>query len=127
MSHYQATSKSSCSIWIMCDIAVLKDEHNKFNAEYMKNEKSIHQLIEEQEIDCKTFLVPSYQRGYRWQRVNVSDLLNDLYEFIHSDKETYSLQPLIVYDSNDNIYHVVDGQQRLTTISILLGYLNSAA
>ena len=107
----------------MCDIAVLKDEHNKFNAEYMKNEKSIHQLIEEQEIDCKTFLVPSYQRGYRWQRVNVSDLLNDLYEFIHSDKETYSLQPLVVYDSNDNIYHVVDGQQRLTTISILLGYL----
>lgn len=107
----------------MCDIAVLKDEHNKFNAEYMKNEKSIHQLIEEQEIECKTFLVPSYQRGYRWQRVNVSDLLNDLYEFIHSDKETYSLQPLVVYDSNDNIYHVVDGQQRLTTISILLGYL----
>ena len=43
----------------MCDIAVLKDEHNKFNAEYMKNEKSIHQLIEEQEIECKTFLVPS--------------------------------------------------------------------
>ena len=90
----------------MCDIAVLKDEHNKFNAEYMKNEKSIHQLIEEQEIDCKTFLVPSYQRGYRWQRVNVSDLLNDLYEFIHSDKETYSLQPLVVYDSNDNIISV---------------------
>lgn len=89
----------------------------------MKNEKSIHQLIREQENDKKKFLVPSYQRGYRWQRVNVSDLLNDLYEFIHSDKETYSLQPLVVYDSNDNTYHVVDGQQRLTTISILLGYL----
>ena len=87
------------------------------------NEMSIHQLIEDQETNKKTFLVPSYQRGYRWQRVNVSDLLNDLYEFIHSTKETYSLQPLVVYDSKNNTYHVVDGQQRLTTISILLGYL----
>ncbi len=52
----------------------------------MKNEKSIQQLIEEQETDNKKFLVPSYQRGYRWQRVNVSDLLNDLSEFIHSEK-----------------------------------------
>lgn len=90
----------------------------------MKNERTIQELIKEQESDKKSFLVPSYQRGYRWQRVNVSDLLNDLYEFIHSDKEVYSLQPLVVYDSTtDNTYHVVDGQQRLTTISILLGYL----
>lgn len=88
----------------------------------MKNEKSIYQLIEEQKRG-KTFLVPSYQRGYRWQQVNVSDLLNDLYEFIHSDKTVYSLQPLVVFAANDNTYHVVDGQQRLTTISILLGYL----
>lgn len=92
-------------------------------ADNIKNEKSIHQLIVEQETDHKSFLVPSYQRGYRWQRVNVLDLLNDLYEFMHSDKEIYSLQPLVVYDSNDKTYHVVDGQQRLTTISILLGFL----
>ncbi len=91
----------------------------------MDNERSIHELIIEQKTKGIKFLVPSYQRGYRWQRVNVLDLLNDLKEFIHSDKETYSLQPLVVYFSNsDNTYHVVDGQQRLTTISILWGYLN---
>ena len=89
----------------------------------MENEKSIYQLIKEQEQTGKKFLVPSYQRGYRWQQVNVSDLLNDLCEFIHSDKTVYSLQPLVVYSSGDNTYHVVDGQQRLTTITILLGYL----
>jgi hypothetical protein len=89
----------------------------------MKNDRTIHDLIIEQNNENKSFLVPSYQRGYRWQRVNVSDLLNDLNEFIHSDKETYSLQPLVVYAAKDNTYHVVDGQQRLTTISILLGYL----
>ena len=70
------------------------------------------------------FFIPSYQRGYRWQRVNVLDLLNDLCEFLHNDKASYSLQPLVVYDSKkEDAYHVVDGQQRLTTISILLGYL----
>lgn len=89
----------------------------------MKNERSIYDLIKEQETENKSFLVPDYQRGYRWQRVNVTDLLNDLYEFIHSDKKVYSLQPLVVYEAEDNTYHVVDGQQRLTTISILLGFL----
>ena len=89
----------------------------------MENEKSIYQLIKEQEQTGKKFLVPSYQRGYRWQQVNVSDLLNDLWEFIQSEKKVYSLQPLVVFSADDNTYHVVDGQQRLTTISILLGYL----
>lgn len=89
----------------------------------MKNERSIYDLIKEQETENKSFLVPDYQRGYRWQRVNVTDLLNDLCEFMHSDKKVYSLQPLVVYEAEDNTYHVVDGQQRLTTISILLGFL----
>lgn len=89
----------------------------------MENEKSICELIKEQELTGREFLVPSYQRGYRWQQVNVSDLLNDLWEFIHSEKKVYSLQPLVVFSADDNTYHVVDGQQRLTTISILLGYL----
>lgn len=82
-----------------------------------EDKKSIQDLI------GKRFVVPSYQRGYRWQRINVLDLLNDLCDFIHSEKSIYSLQPLVVYDSGQDIYHVVDGQQRLTTISILLGYL----
>ena len=91
----------------------------------MKDDKSILQLIKEQEDEGKSFLVPSYQRGYRWQKVNVIDLLNDLCEFIHNDKDSYSLQPLVVYIPKEKgkSYHVVDGQQRLTTISILLGYL----
>ena len=76
--------------------------------------KSIQDLIKEH------FLVRSYQRGYRWQRVNVFDLLNDLCDFIHSEKILYSLQPLVVYESTQGVYHVVDGQQRLTTVSILI-------
>lgn len=90
----------------------------------MKNEKTVQELLNEQKEEGICFLVPHYQRGYRWQRANVLDLLYDISDFIHSDKKSYSLQPLVVYHSKkDNTYHVVDGQQRLTTISILLGYL----
>lgn len=90
----------------------------------MQNEKTVQELLNEQNEEGMCFLVPHYQRGYRWQRANVLDLLYDISDFIHSDKKFYSLQPLVVYHSEkDNTYHVVDGQQRLTTISILLGYL----
>lgn len=90
----------------------------------MQNEKTVQELLNEQNEEGMCFLVPHYQRGYHWQRANVLDLLYDISDFIHSDKKSYSLQPLVVYHSEkDNTYHVVDGQQRLTTISILLGYL----
>lgn len=90
----------------------------------MQNEKTVQELLNEQNEEGMCFLVSHYQRGYRWQRANVLDLLYDISDFIHSDKKSYSLQPLVVYHSEkDNTYHVVDGQQRLTTISILLGYL----
>lgn len=70
----------------------------------------------------KPFNIPSYQRGYRWQPINVTDLLNDLWDFMNDDHEAYSLQPLVVKDRN-NYWNVVDGQQRLTTLKILLNYL----
>lgn len=70
----------------------------------------------------KPFRIPTYQRGYRWQHINVTDLLNDLWDFIHDDRQSYSLQPLVVKD-NETYWNVVDGQQRLTTLKILLNYL----
>lgn len=66
------------------------------------------------------FAIPrSYQRGYRWRADNeVSKLLNDIKE---SNSE-YSLQPLILCknDGSNELYDVVDGQQRLTTILLIL-------
>ena len=77
------------------------------------------------------FLVPSYQRGYRWTAIEVKALLEDVYEFIldneKSDKKAfYCLQPLIVYKDGEK-YFVIDGQQRLTTIYIILTYLDGIA
>jgi uncharacterized protein with ParB-like and HNH nuclease domain len=94
------------------------------------------------ELLDKNFFIPSYQRGYRWDKQQVEDLLNDIYSFAlkpkKSEKEFYCLQPIVVKKCNDEIkqrnklqsdfdnniwYEVIDGQQRLTTIRILISYL----
>lgn len=69
------------------------------------------------------FYVPNYQRGYRWKESQVQQLLNDIKEFDYeknNEKIFYCLQPLVVTDDKDNGWVVIDGQQRLTTIFIIL-------
>jgi len=77
----------------------------------------------------RTFFVPSYQRGYRWGRQEVEALLNDLWEFyLQTDGEKnvfYCLQPIVLYKDEQARENLLDGQQRLTTIYLLLSYLDS--
>lgn len=72
------------------------------------------------------FFVPDYQRGYRWTPQQVKELLEDLLTFAITEGRTkgsyYCLQPVVVR-KNDERWEVIDGQQRLTTIRILLRYL----
>ena len=94
--------------------------------------KSVNELL------GMKFFIPSYQRGYRWTEQQVKDLLNDVNEFepqelLDSKEKTwYCLQPLVVRKMEENDsrldscidkndwYEVIDGQQRLTTIYIIL-------
>ena len=70
------------------------------------------------------FVVPDYQRGYRWGRQEVGQLLDDLWEGARKDHaERYCLQPVVVKRLADGSFELVDGQQRLTTIYLLLAYL----
>lgn len=100
-----------------------------------------------------SFNIPSYQRGFRWERIQIEKLLDDLLEFseriIKAQKEDlinsewnnehptaqrpannlnnlgfYCLQPLAVA-GNDQLYDLIDGQQRLTTIYLILCYLSN--
>lgn len=68
------------------------------------------------------FIIPSYQRGYRWQ-VEVKILLDDINEI--PDGENYCLQPIVVKKTDDNKYELIDGQQRLTTLFLILGYIRT--
>ena len=94
------------------------------------------------------FFIPDYQRGYRWEKQQAIDLLEDIYSFAlkpnHESEEIYCIQPLVVSEKADDIlakckkpettledikkyikgsWTVVDGQQRLTTINLLLSWL----
>lgn len=76
----------------------------------------------------KKFNVPSLQRTYRWGEKEITLLLNDLYEFYNTNKDStndfYPLQPLILKkNKNYDCYDILDGQQRLTTIKLIGAYL----
>ncbi len=95
-----------------------------------------------------SYVIGSYQRGYRWDEVNVRELLEDIFEdrlvedhrFLKNDymdenevitelnscvRDTeYCLQPLVL-KKTENGYSVIDGQQRLTTLYIIMKALCS--
>ena len=82
------------------------------------------------ELQQYKFYIPSYQRGYRWKSYEVKDLLNDIADFQprlidDTDEKTwYCLQPIVIKNMSSLEYEVIDGQQRLTTIYLILHYLN---
>lgn len=66
------------------------------------------------------FIVKAYQRGYRWDDSQVLAMLNDIWQ---NGNNPYCLQPVVVRRIDDDIYELIDGQQRLTTLLILLKYI----
>lgn len=66
------------------------------------------------------FFIPSYQRGYRWTADEVSKLLDDIWE---SAGQPYSLQPVVVQSRGADEWELIDGQQRLTTLWLLLRFM----
>jgi len=88
----------------------------------MGEKQGLLQLKTIYELLGKQFVIPSYQRGYRWTQWQVKALLDDLWDFKNKqkDKEFYCLQPVVVVKNNDGKWEVIDGQQRLTTIFIVI-------
>ena len=78
------------------------------------------------ELQELTFYIPDYQRGYRWTKEEVQTLLEDIDQFDLTGKNGiapwYCLQPLVVKETECG-YEVIDGQQRLTTIFLILKFL----
>lgn len=79
----------------------------------------------------KNYYIPNYQRGYRWGKDEVSKLLDDIWDFAsHRKSKFYCLQPLIILpqessDAEETVhYEVLDGQQRLTTLNLIIHYIN---
>ena len=70
----------------------------------------------------KHFVVEEYQRGYKWGKKEIVQLLEDIRAH-DADKGIYCLQPLVISENQTNCFEIVDGQQRCTSIYLLLFFL----
>ena len=66
------------------------------------------------------FEVPIYQRNYAWGIDEISALVQDVYDAYCAGKKTYFIGTLVTYHKGKHVYEVIDGQQRLTTIYLML-------
>ena len=72
--------------------------------------------------------IPSFQRPYAWTEEETGELFNDLYNFYleESSEEQYFLGSIVLVKEDDKPHsEVIDGQQRLTTLTILLAVITS--
>ena len=67
--------------------------------------------------------IPSYQRGYKWTPLEVEKLLDDVEKFKAEGAKFYCLQNITLVSDGNEYFNIVDGQQRLTTLYILLAFL----
>lgn len=89
------------------------------------DQKNIMNLFQDKKSD---FLIPDYQRPYAWTETECLTLWDDLFEFAipdnNADKfntdEEYYLGPIVTFKNDDNKLEIIDGQQRLTTLMLLL-------
>ena len=64
------------------------------------------------------YKIPIYQRNYAWGREEIYALIKDVHDSL--EKSVYYIGTLVTYKRDENIFEVIDGQQRLTTIYIIL-------
>ena len=90
------------------------------------DQKSIKALLSDNKAD---FLIPDYQRPYAWGDKECQTLWEDVFLFafpdndcnkFNAESDEYFLGPIVTYKNENNKQEIIDGQQRLTTIMLLL-------
>ncbi|MBK1642468.1 hypothetical protein CKO12_11380 [Chromatium okenii] len=84
----------------------------------MSNQKSLQTFF-----SGKVFKIPRYQRSYAWEKEHVNELFEDIQEAITTQSQHYIGTVVIAKTNNPDQYTVVDGQQRLTTLLMLIACL----
>ena len=84
---------------------------------------SLAEIAKIKDIVSENFIIPEYQRPYKWSVDSTLQLFNDLYSAYKNNLEEYRIGSIILHFENGKL-NIVDGQQRLTTISILLYCFN---
>ncbi|MDU3078910.1 MAG: DUF262 domain-containing protein, partial [Mixta calida] len=89
------------------------------------DQKTVADLFSDKKSD---FLIPDYQRPYAWEEDELSTLWDDIFSFAIPDgdaenfdeDEEYFLGPIVTFRNEDKKLEIIDGQQRLTTLMLLL-------
>ncbi len=91
----------------------------------MSGEKAV-ELISVGELANHRYIIPIYQRNYAWTKAEVETLIDDIRDACLQGRERYYIGTLVVAERDDGRLEVIDGQQRLTTLCLLLKALGSA-
>lgn len=85
--------------------------------------KKVEEILVEQRLS-----IPDYQRPYKWTVKHITQLLNDLYFHFKSEKKVYRVGAVVIHkhkDEKGEKLDIVDGQQRLISLSIILYLLKN--
>ena len=85
-------------------------------------EKTIAQIYSGEKA---SYEVPIYQRNFAWEKNEIEELVKDVHDAFVSSRQTYYIGTLVTYckDKSEQVHEVIDGQQRLTTICLMLHVL----
>ena len=89
------------------------------------DQKTIEALFSDPKTD---FLIPDYQRPYAWSEVECRTLWDDIFSFAFPENNSdnfkttdeYFLGPIVTFKNDEGKQEIIDGQQRLTTLMLLL-------
>lgn len=90
------------------------------------DQQTIKELFSNKRSD---FLIPDYQRPYAWEETECQTLWDDIFTFafpendyslFKSDEDEYFLGPIVTFKNEAGKLEIIDGQQRLTTLMLLL-------
>lgn len=76
-----------------------------------------------QKPNFENLRIPNYQRPYRWTTQNVNELIDDVSEAVNGGKSNYLIGNIILHKNKDGdkeYFDIVDGQQRLTTLVLII-------
>ncbi|WP_056989805.1 DUF262 domain-containing protein, partial [Lacticaseibacillus camelliae] len=73
------------------------------------------------------FIVPKYQRNFAWQENEIDDFWNDLAELADGNRSSHFFGQIVTFKNPDGNQELIDGQQRLTSSSILLAVMSDIA
>lgn len=85
----------------------------------------INRIITIKELLSKNLSIPEYQRPYKWTLKNVNQLIDDILVF--KNKSAYRLGTVVIHKKNENNIEIVDGQQRITTLVLIIKALEEQA